>query len=536
MREPVRRPVADPMPVDRPVQRKPLYLSSVLADTKGMAGGTVKQGTLLGQAHEEARLDVQVRSPGPSRVVATMLADVLALAVTSVVASRAAVAFESVPGLRRMFSAFPAAAHGGVLTLIALIPWWLFVLYAFGLYREPSRSIGGWSLDDALKGLTALTAGSWVALVFVVLVNGAQAPVATLVVFWVAAVAAVPAARWVMRKTVWTRSQFIERTIIIGAGQVGHMLAAKIARHPEYSLRLVGFLDDGEPRGNGSGPVVPVLGSLHDLHRVIAEHDVTRVIVAFSKARHPQFLNVVRTCADMNVTVNIVPRLFEVVSSRAGVDDIEGIPLLDVGHVELSRFNMFVKRVFDLMVAGVITLLVSPVLIAVAVLIKLDSPGPVFFRQERMGRDGRTFRIFKFRSMRVGAESQRNELEALNEYSGPMFKMKQDPRLTRIGPWLRKWSLDELPQLLNVLNGEMSLVGPRPLWVEEAKQCTGWTKKRLNIMPGITGLWQVLGRSDIPFDEMVKLDYMYVTKWSLSWDVKLLIETVPAVLAKRGAY
>ena len=243
--------------------------------------------------------------------------------------------------------------------MIALIPWWLFVLYAFGLYREPSRSIGGWSLDDALKGLTALTAGSWVALVFAVLVNGAQAPVATLVVFWVAAVVAVPAARWVMRRTVWTRPQFTERTIIIGAGQVGHMLAAKIARHPEYRMRLVGFLDDGEPRGNGSGPVVPVVGSLHDLHRVIAEHDVTRVIVAFSQARHPQFLSVVRTCADMNVTVNIVPRLFEVVSSRAGVDDIEGIPLLDVGHVELSRFNMFVKRVFDLVVAGVITLLVS---------------------------------------------------------------------------------------------------------------------------------------------------------------------------------
>jgi exopolysaccharide biosynthesis polyprenyl glycosylphosphotransferase len=282
--------------------------------------------------------------------------------------------------------------------------------------------------------------------------------------------------------------------------------------------------------------VVPVVGSLHDLHRVIAEQDVTRVIVAFSKARHPQFLNVVRTCADMNVTVNIVPRLFEVVSSRAGVDDIEGIPLLDVGHVELSRFNMLVKRVFDLVVAGFITLLVSPVLIVISVLIKLDSPGPVFFRQERMGRDGRTFHIFKFRSMKVGAERLRNELEALNEYSGPMFKIKKDPRLTRVGPWLRKWSLDELPQLLNVLRGEMSLVGPRPLWIEEAKQCTGWTQKRLNIMPGITGLWQVLGRSDIPFDEMVKLDYMYVTKWSLSWDVKLLLETIPAVLEKRGAY
>ena len=537
MRERVRRPLADPIPVDRPIQRTPLHLGSVLADTEGMAGGTVKQGTSpLGQAHEEVRAAARVRSPAGLRVTATLLADALALAAVSVLVSRVAVDFQTVPGLGRLFSAFPTAAHEDVLTLVALIPWWLFVLYAFGLYREPSRSIGGSSLDDALKGLTALTAGSWGALVLAVLVRGAHAPVATLVVFWVAAAVAVPAARWAVRKTVWSRPQFTERTLIIGAGEVGHMLAAKIARHPEYRLRLVGFLDDGEPRGHGPGPVVPVVGSLHDLHRVIAEQDVTRVIVAFSKARHPQFLNVVRTCADMNVTVNIVPRLFEVVSSRAGVDDIEGIPLLDVGHVELSRFNMLVKRVFDLVVAGFITLLVSPFLIVISVLIKLDSPGPVFFRQERMGRDGRTFHIFKFRSMKVGAERLRNELEALNEYSGPMFKIKKDPRLTRVGPWLRKWSLDELPQLLNVLRGEMSLVGPRPLWIEEAKQCTGWTQKRLNIMPGITGLWQVLGRSDIPFDEMVKLDYMYVTKWSLSWDVTLLLETIPAVLEKRGAY
>jgi lipopolysaccharide/colanic/teichoic acid biosynthesis glycosyltransferase len=169
-------------------------------------------------------------------------------------------------------------------------------------------------------------------------------------------------------------------------------------------------------------------------------------------------------------------------------------------------------------------------------MVKLDSPGPVFFRQERMGRGGRAFGIFKFRSMVAGAEHSRYDLEARNEYDGPMFKMRRDPRVTGAGSWLRKWSLDELPQILNVLTGDMSLVGPRPLWVEEARQCTGWTVKRLDITPGITGLWQVLGRSTIPFDEMVKLDYMYVTGWSLGWDVKLLLQTVPAVLRKRGAY
>ena len=210
------------------------------------------------------------------------------------------------------------------------------------------------------------------------------------------------------------------------------------------------------------------------------------------------------------------------------VDDVEGIPLLDVANAELSRFNMAVKRVFDLIVGGLMCVVILPFMAVVAVVIKLDSPGPVFYRQERMGRGGKPFWIFKFRSMHVGADEERLELaERQNDYDGPMFKLKEDPRITRVGGALRRWSIDELPQILNVMTGDMSLVGPRPLWVEEAKQCRGWTQKRLDITPGITGLWQVLGRSAIPFDEMVKLDYMYVTGWSLGWDIKLLLQTVP---------
>ena len=273
------------------------------------------------------------------------------------------------------------------------------------------------------------------------------------------------------------------------------------------------------------------------LDAIVANQRVDRVIIAFSRARHNDFLRVVRACADSGVRVNIVPRLFEVVSSRAVVDDIEGIPLLDVANAELGRFNMAVKRVFDLIVGGLLCVPFLPLMGIVALAIKLDSPGPVFYRQERMGRGGKPFWIFKFRSMHVGADEARLELaERQNDYDGPMFKLKEDPRITRVGAALRRWSVDELPQLLNVMKGDMSLVGPRPLWTEEAKQCRGWTQKRLDITPGITGLWQVLGRSEIPFDEMVKLDYMYVTGWSLSWDIKLLLQTVPAVLNKRGAY
>jgi len=475
--------------------------------------------------------------PSRLRVGTTLIADELAILAASLLAVWVAGAFDEVPLISRLIVPFEADPHGGTLLFVLLTPFWIAALWAFGLYREPGRSIGGMNLSESLGGLTALTAASWLLLIAMVFVAGASAPVATLIAFWMLAVFLVPAARWLSRVTVWSRSAFEERVLIIGAGEVGHTLAAKIAKHAEYRMKLVGFLDDGEPRRNGNGGVhLSVIGALGDLHRIVAEERIDRVIVAFSKARHNDFLRVVRACDDSGVRVNIVPRLFEVVSSRAVVDDVEGIPLLDIAHVELSRFNMAVKRVFDLFVGGALCLFILPLLAALGLAIKLDSRGPVFYRQARMGRGGKPFMIFKLRSMRVGADAQRWDLADENDYDGPMFKMRSDPRVTRFGDWLRRWSFDELPQILNVMKGEMSLVGPRPLWVEEARQCRGWTQKRLDITPGITGLWQVLGRSDIPFDEMVKLDYMYVSGWSLSWDLKLLLQTLPAVLHKRGAY
>jgi exopolysaccharide biosynthesis polyprenyl glycosylphosphotransferase len=506
-----------------------------VADTAYVGNGTTQDSRTLGRVgpREQTRT---ARPPRNLRVLATLAADVLALVVTALIASWLSRRLATTPLLGRVFRPFPEDPQGGALVLIALVPWWVATLYVFGLYREPGRSIGGSSVLEALAGLTALTVGSWLLLIGYVFAVGDRAPIAALIAFWLIAVVLVPLVRSVSRVSIWSRASFVERTLIIGAGEVGHTLAAKIVKHPEYRLRLVGFLDDGEPRRGKHGHLLPVVGALDDLEAVIEREGVNRVIVAFSRARHGAFLDVVRACADHGVKVNIVPRLFEVVSSRAGVDDIEGIPLLDIGHAELSRFNMAVKRVFDILVAGLFFVLILPPFAVISLLIKFDSPGPVLFRQERMGRGGRTFFIYKFRSMKVDAEKQRGDLADQNDYSGPMFKMHQDPRLTRIGGWLRRWSIDELPQVLNVLKGDMSLVGPRPLWVEEAAQCRGWTQKRLDITPGITGLWQVLGRSDIPFDEMVKLDYMYVTGWSLSWDVKLLLQTIPAVLEKRGAY
>jgi exopolysaccharide biosynthesis polyprenyl glycosylphosphotransferase len=522
------------------IDDRTLRSDACVVDAANVSNGTIRDDDAgcdpLG-IPEVAGEHVRERHPGYLRVVTTITADAIALVAAAILAGWIGDAFSNAPLIHRVFAAFDADPRGGVTVFLVFTPYWLAALWAFGLYREAGRSIGGMNLTDTLSGLTALTSASWLVLIVSVVIYGARAPVAYLIAFWAFAIVLVPVARWLTRITVWSRSTFDERVLIIGAGQVGHSVAAKFAKHSEYRVELVGFLDDGEPLANGDdGPPARILGALDDLKDIVARQQIDRVIVAFSRARHNDFLRVVRACADTEVRVNIVPRLFEVVSSRALVDDVEGIPLLDIGHAELNRVDMAVKRIFDLVVAGLLSLFLLPIIGVLAVVIKLDSRGPVFYRQARMGRGGKTFEMFKLRSMFVDADKRRLELADQNEYSGPMFKIHQDPRLTRVGGWLRRWSLDELPQILNVLTGDMSLVGPRPLWVEEAKQCRGWTQKRLDITPGMTGLWQVLGRSDIPFDEMVKLDYMYVTSWSLSWDIKLMLQTLPAVLNKRGAY
>jgi exopolysaccharide biosynthesis polyprenyl glycosylphosphotransferase len=468
------------------------------------------------------------------RALVTVCADVIALMIALFVAVAALPDVSHIPVLGRAVAEF-TETRPPLLVVATIVPWTVFIMYGYGMYRGSARSINTGVTADALHGLTALSVSAWSVLVIMLIVAGSTDALGFIAVFWGVEVITVPVCRSVARAAFWQSSRLSERTLIIGAGAVGHLLGEKIAKHPEYNIKLVGYLDDGEPF-ESSRASVPVVGGLEDLNDVIDQYGVTRAIIAFSRARHQQILDVVRTCGDRGVRVNIVPRLFEILSSQTSMDDVEGIPLLDVAHVELSRFNMIVKRVFDLLVGGILLLVALPLIGVLAVAIKIDSRGPVFFRQERMGRGGKVFRIYKLRSMHVDAEDRRHDLVEQNEYSGPMFKIKSDPRTTRLGGFLRKLSLDEVPQIFNVLRGEMSLVGPRPLWVDEAARCRGWTKKRLDITPGMTGLWQVTGRNDVPFDEMVKLDYMYVTGWTLSWDIKLLLETIPTVLARRGAY
>jgi exopolysaccharide biosynthesis polyprenyl glycosylphosphotransferase len=280
-----------------------------------------------------------------------------------------------------------------------------------------------------------------------------------------------------------------------------------------------------------------VIGASSDLREVVELLDVERVIVAFSGESDVDTLQLIRTLKDLDVQVDVVPRLYELVSPGVGLHTVEGIPLVGLPKLRLSSSSRFLKRTLDVAVSSSLLVVLSPFLAVIALAIKLDSPGPVFFRQTRMGGGDRPFTILKFRTMVADAEQRKHEIAHLNQHRGAderMFKATTDPRVTRVGALLRRTSIDELPQLLNVLRNEMSLVGPRPLILEEDSHVLEWARERLRIKPGITGLWQVLGRSDIPFGEMVQLDYLYVTSWSLAGDVKLIAKTIPRMLVSRS--
>jgi len=270
------------------------------------------------------------------------------------------------------------------------------------------------------------------------------------------------------------------------------------------------------------------------LHRLIRELEIHRVVIEPSQESPQHMLDFVREAKATGVPVSLLPRILDVVGSTIEVDYVDGITLLGVRHFGLSRSSKLIKRAFDIAGATIGLILLSPLLVLTVVLVKLDSRGPVFYRQTRVGRDGERFEIWKFRTMVRDADAQKSQLRGRNEAADGLFKIADDPRLTRVGRILRRRSLDELPQLFNVLRGEMSLVGPRPLVCDEDEQILGLDRRRLQLTPGMTGQWQILGSSRVALAEMVKLDYLYVAGWSLWSDVKILLRTLPYVLARRG--
>jgi exopolysaccharide biosynthesis polyprenyl glycosylphosphotransferase len=323
-----------------------------------------------------------------------------------------------------------------------------------------------------------------------------------------------------------------ERCLVLGDADTASWIAHRFDEMQGLKARVVGRvpLEPELPGSNG----LPVLGDIAALRSLITVQRVDRAIVAPRDAVSDDLLNTIRRLKSLGVRVSVLPRLFEVVGTSVERDDVDGITLLGMRRYGLSRSSRAVKRTLDLAAAGIGVLVLSPALAIIAIAVKLDSPGPVLFRQRRMGCHDVPFEMLKFRTMVDGADAQRAALTARNEADGGLFKIKEDPRITRVGRFLRRTSLDELPQLLNVLRGDMALVGPRPLVLDEDSQIEGWQRSRLELPPGMTGPWQVYGSARIPLHEMVKIDYLYGANWSLWLDVKILLRTVSFVLERRG--
>jgi exopolysaccharide biosynthesis polyprenyl glycosylphosphotransferase len=338
----------------------------------------------------------------------------------------------------------------------------------------------------------------------------------------------------------WARGIGRERYLVVGGGDISHAVMAGIVARPHLGYALVGYLSDGYDPADAGATAQPLhfhyLGTIDDIGTVLQMHCIDHVIIALPFAEHHQLTKVVNVCRQYAVDFRLVPDLLELSFDRVDIGEFDGLPLIGLRDVSIRGFNMAVKRVVDI----ALTVLVSPLVLCVsaviAVAIKLDSPGPIVFAQMRMGVGGRTFPVYKFRTMVMDAEARKADLVAQNEADGPIFKIRNDPRRTRVGQFLRRTSLDELPQLWNILRGEMSWVGPRPATPDEVERYLPWHMRRLEAKPGLTGLWQVSGRSDTTFEEMVRLDIYYVEHWSVLMDLRILLQTIPTVLSGRGAY
>jgi exopolysaccharide biosynthesis polyprenyl glycosylphosphotransferase len=320
-------------------------------------------------------------------------------------------------------------------------------------------------------------------------------------------------------------------TLIIGAGKTGIMLAGEINRQPALGLKIKGFLDDNKVGKCGNWPV---LGKLDGLQEIIHREFIKKIFITIYPG-HQSFIKLLETAREEGLAVRVVPQGYEYMTQDFIKFNIGLIPILEYSDIDVN-YRQRAKLVFDFVLSSLLMIFLLPVFIVLGLLIKCEGPGPVFYRSRRYGRYGRMFNMYKFRSMVVNADELLIRLKDKNEVDGPIFKIKKDPRLTGMGAFLRRYSLDELPQILNVLKGDMSLVGPRPFPIDQLEKEDLRQLRRLGIRPGITGLWQIRGRSDVSFDKLLRWDIWYIKNWSFWLDLYILFQTFPVVIRGKGAY
>jgi exopolysaccharide biosynthesis polyprenyl glycosylphosphotransferase len=345
------------------------------------------------------------------------------------------------------------------------------------------------------------------------------------------------------RTALWKRGLYVDRVLVVGTGESGRRIMEAMLNNPSLGYKLVGFVNDLPGTADLSVATehrvhrAQRVGSIDDLDRLVGRHAVDEVIVALNGDDLKRVPSIIEQCRQRSVQFKVVPDLLQLSLDRVDLGEVAGLPLIGVKPASIQGGQLLAKRAIDALVAMVILILSAIPMALIAVLIRTTSEGPILYRQRRVGKNGKQFTLVKFRCMVNGADELRAELMALHGAQDPrLFKLQDDPRLTRIGRVLRRWSLDELPQFWHVLKGDMSLVGPRPQMPEEVAVYEEWHLQRLAVTPGLTGLWQVNGRSKLSFDEMVRLDLYYAEHWSPWLDIKIVLRTFPAVILGRGAY
>jgi len=333
------------------------------------------------------------------------------------------------------------------------------------------------------------------------------------------------------------RGHNVKTLLIVGAGERGRRFAAQLKQRQDLGYKLLGYVDSDPAFAHSEGADAPWLGGIDALPRIVANEVIDEVAIALPiKSQYTQIETAVLLLEEQGITTHMLSDLFPQKLARSQPVDFDGVPIVSMHSAPLFSWRTEAKRIFDLVSATILLFVFAPLLVMAAIAIKLDSEGPVLFVQERTGLNKRRFRMLKFRTMGRDAEANQKDLEHLNEKTGPIFKIRNDPRVTRVGRWLRKTSVDELPQLVNVLLGDMSIVGPRPLSVRDAVRMeVAWQKRRFSVKPGITCLWQVSGRSNLSFEQWMQLDLEYIDHWSLGLDASILLRTIPAIMTTRGA-
>jgi len=425
-----------------------------------------------------------------------------------------------------------------ILLFLGLFYSWHAIFSAFGLYR--SRRLGE-RKQEAMDILKATSAGSLVLGVVAAIFRVQMITPAFTVVFWVVASSLILLCRWILRMFLsWARmhGRNLRQMLIVGTNPRAVEFARNIEGKPELGYHLIGFVDEEwsglqEVRKNGKA----IVSDLEHFSGFLRERIVDEVTIALPmKSFYSQAAHIVARCQEQGVIVRVLTSIFDFQPEWANRTLLDEMVVMTFGNSVFEGWPLVFKRLLDIIISAILLILLAPMFLIVAILVKFDSPGPIFFVQERVGLNKRKFQLYKFRTMVANAEQRQAELESLNEADGPVFKIKEDPRVSPIGKFLRKASIDELPQLLNVLGGEMSLVGPRPLPIRDYQRFDqDRLRRRFSVRPGITCLWQVNGRSSVSFHEWMRLDMRYIDNWSFWLDLKILARTIPAVLRGSGA-